>query len=114
MPNKTRRRNYGKTRSAVSTIARERIEILLSQARERAGKDPRLARRYVELARKISMRTKVRIPAVEKRYLCKKCGQPLVPGRNARVRVLPGNPRVVVTCLSCGAFRRYPFTKKTG
>jgi ribonuclease P protein subunit RPR2 len=114
MPTKTKQRIHGKTRSAVSSIARERIDILLSQARERAGRDPELAGRYVELARKISMRTKVRIPRADKRYLCKKCGQPLVPGRNARVRVSPGNPRVVVTCLSCGAFRRYPFTKQTG
>ncbi len=112
MPSKTKRRDYGKTRSAVSSIARERIEILLSQARERAGGDPKFAGRYVELARKISMRTKVRIPTAEKKYLCKKCGQPLVPGRNARVRVLPGNPRILITCLSCGAFRRYPFMKK--
>ena len=101
-------------RVAVNTIARERIEILLEQAKEKAVKEPKLAGRYVELARKISMRTKVRIPAGEKRYICRSCGQPLVPGRNARVRVLRGNPRIVITCLSCGAFRRYPFTKKTG
>ncbi len=114
MPAKTRRRDYAGSRETVQAIARERIEILLEQARERAGKDPGLAGRYVELARKISMRTKARIKPAEKRYLCKACGQPLIPGRNARVRLLPGNPRIIVTCLSCGSFRRYPYTKRTG
>ncbi|MEK6919515.1 MAG: ribonuclease P protein component 4 [Thermoproteota archaeon] len=109
MPGKNKR-GY-KIRSAVRTIAGERIDILLSQAREMLDRDPKLSKRYVELARKISMRTKVRIPSSQKRYLCKGCGTILIPGRNARVRVLAGNPRIVITCLSCGALRRYPFTK---
>ena len=109
MPGKNRR-GY-KVRSAVNAIARERIEILLDQAREMLDKNLKLSKRYVELAWKISMRTKVRIPPSEKRYLCKGCGTILIPGRNARVRVLPHNPRVVITCLTCGAFRRYPYTK---
>ncbi len=112
MPGKAQRRSYGKVRSAVATIARERIQILLAQARENVNRDPKLSRRYTELAKKISMRTKVRIPSEDKRYICKGCGIPLIPGNNARVRVLPGNPRIVITCLACGGFRRYPFTKK--
>ena len=112
MPGKNRR-GY-KVRSAVKTIAAERIEILLLQAREMLEKNPQLSKRYVELAWKISMRTKVRIPSAEKRYLCKGCGQVLIPGRNARVRVLPGNPRIVITCLSCGRLKRYPFTRNFG
>ncbi len=111
MPGKAQRRNYGKVRSAVSAIAKERIKILLSQARLNLEHDPKLSRRYTELAKKISMRTKVRIPPGDKRYVCKSCGLPLIPGKNARIRVLPGNPRIVITCLTCGHFRRYPFTK---
>jgi len=105
------RRGY-KVRAAVRTIARERIEILLQQAREMLDKNPGLSKRYVELAWKISTRTKVRIPSSEKRFLCKRCGIILIPGRNARVRVLPGNPRVVITCLSCGTLRRYPISHR--
>ena len=110
MPGKNKR-GY-KIRSAVRTIAGERIDILLRQARKMLDRDPKLSKRYVELARKISMRTKVRIPSSEKRYLCKGCGTILIPGRNARVRVLSGNPRIVITCLSCGTLRRYPFTPR--
>jgi len=114
MPRRTHRRGYGTPRSTIGTIARERIEILLKQARENLDLNPRLSRRYVELAWKISTRTKVKIPPDEKHYLCKGCGLPLIPGRNARVRLLPGNSRIVITCLSCGRLRRYPFTKNGG
>lgn len=86
----------------------ERIEILLRLAKEVLATDQALAKKYVELAWKISTRTKVRIPAAEKRFLCKNCGLPLIPGRNARVRTVKDNPRVVITCLSCGVVRRYP------
>jgi len=111
MPNRTRERNYGRVRSTVATIAADRIEILLKESRENLDKNPKLSHRYVELARKISTRTKVRIPKEEKRYLCKGCGLPLIPGKNARVRILPGNSRIVITCLSCGKLKRYPFVR---
>jgi ribonuclease P protein subunit RPR2 len=111
MKNRPAKRNSGKMRSAVATIARERIDILLDQAKEILPRNPDLSERYVELARKISTRTKVRIPREKKHYLCKNCGQPLVLGKNARVRLSPGNSRIIITCLNCGTLRRYPFTK---
>ena len=107
------RRNYGKTRAAVATVARERIEILVKQAREMAPENERLSRRYVDLARRISERTKVKIPRELKMYLCKGCGIALVLGRNARVRLYAGNSGIVITCLSCGAVKRYPVTPKS-
>ncbi len=106
------RRNYGKTRVAVASVARERIEILVAQAREMVEKNEDLSRRYVDLARRISKRTKVRIPSDLKRYLCKDCGIALVPGRNAKVRLRARNSGIVTTCLSCGGVRRYPVTRR--
>jgi ribonuclease P protein subunit RPR2 len=106
------RRHYGKTRSAVASVARERIEILIAQAREMAEKNEDLSRRYVNLARRISERTKVRIPSELKRYLCKGCGIALVPGRNVKVRLHAHNSGIVITCLSCGAVRRYPVARR--
>ena len=106
------RRNYGKTREAVASIARERIEILIHQAKEMARKNEDLSRRYVDLARRISKRTKTRIPSEVKRYLCKGCGIALVPGHNARVRLYAHNTGVVITCLSCGSVRRYPVNSR--
>jgi ribonuclease P protein subunit RPR2 len=106
------RRTYGKTRVAVASVARERIEILLGHAREMVEKNEDLSRRYVDLARRISGRTKVRIPGELKRFLCKGCGIALVPGQNARVRLYARNSGIVITCLSCGMVKRYPVTRR--
>ena len=107
------RRHYGKTRAAVASVARERIEILIDQARRMVKDNEVLSRRYVDLAQRISERTKVRIPSELKRYLCKNCGIALVPGTNARIRLHARNSGIVLTCLSCGAVKRYPVTEKT-
>ena len=111
MGNRPTSRNYGKMRSAVATVARERIEILLHEAVDVLPQNVELSKRYVGLAKKISKRTKVRIPKEKKRYLCKNCGQPLVLGKNARIRLRPSNSRIIISCLGCGAIRRYPYRK---
>ena len=105
-------RAYGRTRATVATIARERIEILVREAKEMALKDPDLSRRYVDLARRISKRTKVRIPGELKRYLCKGCGIALVPGHNATIRLHARNSGIVITCQLCGSVKRYPASKR--
>ncbi|TMI14007.1 hypothetical protein E6H33_09345 [Candidatus Bathyarchaeota archaeon] len=111
MGSRSTRRNYGKMRSAVTAVAHERIDLLLGQAVETLPRDPKLATRYVGLAKRISTRTKVRIPTEKKHYLCKNCGQPLIPGKNARIRIRSGNSRIIISCLSCGTIRRYPYRK---
>ena len=112
MGGKSARRNYGKTRAAVASVATERFQILLDQAKSMALTDERLSRRYVSLARKISSRTKVRIPRESKMYLCKGCGLALVPGRNAKIRLHAHTTGIVISCLSCGAVKRYPVSPK--
>src|SRR5438093_11785136 len=54
----TSRRNYGKTREAVASVARARIEMLIGQAMQMAWKNENLSRRYVDLDRRIATRTK--------------------------------------------------------
>ena len=112
MGNRPKRRSYGKMRSAVATVARERIDLLPRQAEGILPKSGELSRRYVGLARKISKRTKIRIPKEKKHYFCKKCGLPLVLGKNARVRLRSPNSRIIISCLTCGAVRRYPYRKQ--
>ena len=89
----------------VEKIARRRIEKLLRLAF--SENNEKLARRYVELAWRISMRNKVRIPGKLKRFICRRCFSPLVPGRNAIFRVDKG--RITIICLSCGYRRRIPY-----
>ena len=108
----TGRRDFGRTRAAVSEVARERIDILIQQAQETVEKDEVLSRRYVDLARRISERTKVRVPRETKKYLCKNCGIMMVPGRNARIRLYARTGGVVITCLACGVIRRYPVSPR--
>jgi ribonuclease P protein subunit RPR2 len=87
-------------------IARERIAILFAQARAAFATHPELSNRYVELARKIAMRQRIRIDREFRREFCRHCSSFLVPGTTSRVRVQGGN--VVVTCLCCRQRRRYP------
>src|SRR5438128_10922256 len=103
MGGKNIRRNYGKTRAAVASVATERFQILLDQATQMARKDEKLSRRYVSLARKISSRTKVRIPRESKMYLCKGCGLALVLGHDAKIRLYPHTPGIAISCLARGA-----------
>jgi len=91
-------------------IARERIQILFQQAEQKFAENKSLANRYVTLARKLSMKAKVRIPRELKRKFCKHCYKFLMPGKNARVRVREN--KVVISCLECKKFMRIPTIKK--
>ena len=82
-------------------VALERIEQLLNMAR-----DSPFGKRYVELAKRISTRTRVRIPRERKMWLCK-CNAYLVPGRNAIVRIKEG--KRIVICEECGRKKVIPF-----
>lgn len=80
-------------------IARERIEILFGQAKDAFGTHPERSNRYVDLARKIAMRQRIRIDRQFRRQFCHHCYTFLVPGKNMRVRVHRGT--VVITCHTC-------------
>jgi len=99
--------------NTVSEIAEERIRALYSRARKIFGKDQILTKRYVELAKRIGMRTRVRVPKELKYFTCRTCNNLLVPGVNCRVRVRPDRgAEVVMTCLVCGDIKRYPTTRE--
>ncbi len=88
-------------------IAKERIKILLELADKIFKENRERAKRYVELARKISMRHNVRIPREYRFFICKGCKTLLKPGVNARFRIYKS--KIVVTCLECGNIYRMPF-----
>lgn len=91
-------------------IARERIALLFTRAGEFFPDDPLVSDRCVALARRISMRHRVRIDRVYRRQFCRFCHRYLVPGKNARVRITRG--KVVITCLSCKRQVRIPVKKE--
>ncbi|OPY37580.1 MAG: Ribonuclease P protein component 4 [Methanoregula sp. PtaU1.Bin051] len=86
--------------------ARERIARLFGLAGGEFAEHPELSNRYVEIARKIAMRQRVRIEKPMSRQYCRRCSSFLVPGQSSRVRVRDGY--VVVTCIACKSRRRYP------
>src|SRR5260370_11835007 len=61
MGGKSARRNYGKTRAAVASVATERFQILLDQAKSMALTDESLPRRSLSLPPTISSSTTLRI-----------------------------------------------------
>jgi ribonuclease P protein subunit RPR2 len=95
-------------------IALERISVLFELAREVFVKEPVLAQRYVDLARKIGMHYKVRLPAEYRRMICRHCKSFILPGINCRVRIQQRrSPHLVVTCLNCGGHMRIPIGAKS-
>jgi ribonuclease P protein subunit RPR2 len=99
--------------SSVREIARERIEILLTNAKKTFPHNRSLSKRYVTLARKIGMKAGVRLTRQQKLFICKKCGTLLVPGANCRVRTRSEyGTTVLITCLECGEKKRYPTVRE--
>jgi len=94
-------------------IAKERIERLFQLAVRMSKEDLKLADRYVQLARRISLKHRVRFTKEQKLLFCKGCGGLLLPGRTARIRIRPRRePHVVITCLKCGYIRRIPIKRR--
>jgi len=90
-------------------IALRRIRRLFELALAVVKEEPELADRYAELARRIAMRARVRLPPEYKRLICKRCKRLIVPGLTCRVRLQPRRePHVAITCLRCGGIYRIP------
>ena len=90
-------------------IALERIHTLFRLAKKNVHENPELAQRYVNIARRISMTTKVRLPREYRRQVCRHCKKFILPGVSCRVRIQQRRePHVVVTCFFCGESMRFP------
>ena len=87
----------------VKQIALERMQILIDNALSNAKTNPQLAQRQALLARKISMRLKVKMPYGLRMVFCKKCKSFIAPGINSRIRVGRTSIKSVrITCNFCG------------
>ncbi|MBR9679023.1 MAG: ribonuclease P [Nanoarchaeota archaeon] len=86
-------------------IANERIRLLVDKGV--SEKNPR----YVELARKIGMKTRVSMPKDLKFKFCKKCGTPFSADTH-RVRINSKKNIVVYECLKCGHKTRFPYVRE--
>mgnify|MGYP002154936740 CR=1 FL=1 len=94
-------------------IALQRIQTLFHLAREKIREEPELAQRYVAIARRIAMRTKLRLPTEYRRMVCRHCKSFIYPGVNCRVRVQQRRePHMVITCQVCGKITRIPLKSR--
>jgi len=101
------RRNTAKDKKNQKTIANRKIKQLFTLAEEKAlTYNMNLANRYVELARKISMRHQVSIPKEYKRSFCKHCYVFLLPNVTSRVRINRG--KLIIYCFKCKKYTRIP------
>ncbi|MFH1916439.1 MAG: ribonuclease P protein component 4 [Nanoarchaeota archaeon] len=102
------KKRYAQKSKETKEIAHRRIEKLFILADKNALTRPDLSKRYVELARTIGMKVKVRIPSSLKKRYCRHCLSYFVPGKTTRVRIREGI--LVIYCLVCKKFSRYPLT----
>ncbi len=87
----------------VKKIALERMEILIDNALSNAKTNPKLAQRQALLAKKISMRHKVKMPYELRMVFCKKCKNFIAPGINSKIRVGRSTIKSIrITCNFCG------------
>ncbi len=87
----------------IRKIVLERMEILIDNAISNAKINPKLAERQASLARKLSMRHKVRMPYVLRMLFCKKCKSFIAPGINSKIRLGRTSIKSIrITCKFCG------------
>ncbi|MEM2320934.1 MAG: ribonuclease P [Candidatus Bathyarchaeia archaeon] len=103
------------SRAKIREIALSRIERLFELAIKMLDNRPDLSQRYVEIARRISMRARVRIPREKRLLICRHCKRFIFPGVSARVRLQPRREaHIVITCLYCGKRMRRPLRRRAG
>jgi ribonuclease P protein subunit RPR2 len=92
------------------------LRSLFQNAEAVAAQDPALAKRYVQMARRIVMRTRVRLPADLRHRYCHRCENYFRPGENARIRLRTAgrNVSLVITCLVCGHRRKFIWDRARG
>jgi len=100
-----------KDKKIQKTIAERRIKQLFLLAEQQALNNKlNLANRYIELARKISMRYLVSIPKDYKRRFCKHCYSYLLPYVTCRIRIHRG--KLIIYCYDCKRYSRIPLKNR--
>jgi ribonuclease P protein subunit RPR2 len=92
-------------------IAKQRINKLFNVAEKKALEgEINFSNRYVELARKLSMKYLIPIPSEFKYTFCKHCYQYLISNKTSRVRIKRG--KILIYCSRCNKFTRIPLKSK--
>ncbi|MFT4304060.1 MAG: ribonuclease P protein component 4 [Candidatus Woesearchaeota archaeon] len=92
------------TKNEQKKVAKDHVNILLSEADKVFDKNKSLANRYIEIVIAIRNKIKIRLTKQQKSKFCKKCNSYLRPGVNCNVRIK--NKFVLYHCKECGNIRR--------
>lgn len=99
--------------NSTQRIALKRVHTLFQLAKGVIHEDPALAQRYVKVARRIAMKTKLRLPKEYRSLICRHCKSFIYPGVNCRIRIQQRRePHMVITCINCGNQSRFPLRKR--
>jgi ribonuclease P protein subunit RPR2 len=99
--------------NSTKQIALQRVHTLFHLAKDVIHEDPELAQRYVKIARRIAMKTKLRLPKEYRSLICRHCKSFIYPGVNCRIRIQQRRePHMVITCMNCGKHSRLPLRKR--
>ena len=82
-------------------IATKRMQILFHNALSNAKNNPRLAERQAEIAKKISMKFKIKMPFEISSSFCKKCKKFIPPGIASKIRLGSKPKSIRITCSYC-------------
>ncbi|MEO9277048.1 MAG: RNase P subunit [Nitrososphaera sp.] len=89
-------------KSGLRDLVLERMYILIQNALSNSQKDPELAQRQANLAKKLSTKHRIRMPYELRMNFCKKCKKFIVPGYTARIRIGRSNVKSIrITCSFC-------------
>ena len=82
-------------------IATRRIEILFNNALSNAKNNPGLAQRQAEIAKKISLKFKIKMPFEINSSFCKNCKKFIAPGIASKIRLGSKPKSIRITCTYC-------------
>ena len=82
-------------------IATKRMQILFYNALSNAKNNPKLAERQAEIAKKISMKFKIKMPFEISSSFCKKCKKFIPPGIASKIRLGSKPKSIRITCSYC-------------
>ena len=79
----------------------KRMEILFNNALSNAQTNPGLSQRQAEIAKKISLKFKIKMPFEINSSFCKKCKKFIAPGIASRIRLGSKPKSIRITCSYC-------------
>ena len=82
-------------------IATKRMQILFHNAISNAKNNPRLAEKQAEIAKKISMKFKIKMPFEISSSFCKRCKKFIAPGITSKIRLGSKPKSIRITCSYC-------------